>query len=234
MQLGKFHLNSKSSAILCQSADDFGTWKNDKLKIQIFVFQDEQSETAGDDEDVEESVDLQEETQCQEEEDFQEESQSILGNNTTFTFKSSTPAATPSQSPCTSSAVNDNKRKLAGIVPPKQKRMKAEDELLSLAVKRFKEVSSKKAEQPKVEKVETEDEIYAKYLAVQIGKIKHEQTKEYIKMKVQQLIFEAQFGQSFNQAVTSMPPLPSIVPRPQNSHNEQYIFHSTQNDYNTL
>ena len=73
--------------------------------------------------------------------------------------------------------------------------MKSEDELLSLAIKRVKE-APKKSEEPKGQ---TEDEVYGKYLAMQIGRIKNEERKECLKMKIQQLLYEAQFGDSWSQ-----------------------------------
>ena len=142
-------------------------------------------------------MDLQDETQFLGEEEGEEETQSSIVTNalqqTTLNLAGS---PTTSQSiKSTPTSANCNKKKLAALVPAKEKRMKPEDELLSLAIKRFKE-APKKSEEPKAE---TEDEVYGKYLAMQIGRIKNEERKEFLKMKIQQLLYEAQFGDSWSQ-----------------------------------
>ena len=114
-------------------------------------------------------MDLQDETHFLGEEEGEEETQSsivtIALQQTTLNLAGS---PTTSQSiKSTPTSANCNKNKLAALVPAKEMRMKPEDELLSLAIKRFKE-APKKSEEPKDQ---TEDEVYGKYLAMQIGRI---------------------------------------------------------------
>ncbi|XP_014675550.1 PREDICTED: uncharacterized protein LOC106815586 [Priapulus caudatus] len=97
------------------------------------------------------------------EDDYEEETQSSLREAPSPTPSTASGLSTPTMKKTPKSA----KRKRSGIIPPKGKRTNPE--------------------------VEKDDEVFGKYIAMQLSKINDEETKEMVKMRLQRVIYEGRY-----------------------------------------
>ncbi|XP_014672099.1 PREDICTED: uncharacterized protein LOC106812679 [Priapulus caudatus] len=152
----------------------------------------------------------EEDSQDDYEQEETEESQSLMRKALSPTPSTASRVSTASH-PCSALIMKDTSKtakcKLSGLIAPKTKRTKPADELLKQAVKFFKDCHGSKLESHTVLKqhAETEDEVFVKYITMQLAKIKDERTKGIVKMRIQQVIYEGQFPQGYLPQVPNAP-----------------------------